>query len=57
MMRMLEAFADAFINTFGITQPSDTQRRRAAWFILGMMLLTIGLVTGVGYIFYAAMRR
>ncbi len=54
---MLEAFADAFINTFGITQPSDTQRRRAAWFILGMMLLTIGLVTGVGYIFYAAMRR
>ena len=54
---MLEAFAAAFINTFGITQPSDAQRRRAAWFILGMILATIGLVAVVGYAFYSAMHR
>jgi hypothetical protein len=57
MMRLLEAFATAFIKTFGITQPTDAQRRQAAWFILGMMLLTLGLVTGVGYAFYAAMHH
>ncbi len=56
-MRMVEAFAAAFINTFGITQPSDALRRRAAWFILGMILLTMVLVAGVGYAFYSAMRR
>lgn len=56
-MRLLEAFAAAFINTFGITQPTDAQRRRAAWFILGMVLLTICVVAGVGYAFYAAMHR
>lgn len=56
-MRLIEAFAAAFINTFGITQPTEAQRRRAAWFIAGMMLLTIAIVAAVGYAFYAAMHR
>jgi hypothetical protein len=46
-MRLLEAFASAFINTFGITQPDDRTRRRAAWFILWMLLLVLaGLCIG-----------
>jgi hypothetical protein len=43
-MRLLEALASAFINTFGITQPTDRTRRQAAWFILGLLVLVaIGL--------------
>lgn len=56
-MWLLEAFASAFINTFGITQPTDAGRRRAAWFILGMLILTVLLVIAVGYAFYVAMHR
>lgn len=56
-MGLLEAFAAAFINTFGITQPTDKQRRRAAWFILLMMLVTLAVVAVVGYAFYLAMHR
>ncbi len=56
-MQLLEALAAAFINTFGITQPTEAQRRRAAWFILGMLVLTVLLVAGVGYAFYASMQR
>jgi hypothetical protein len=41
-MRLLEAFASAFFRTFGITEPSAEARRRAAWFLLG--LLVLGLV-------------
>jgi hypothetical protein len=43
-MRLLEALASAFINTFGITQPTDRTRRQAAWFILGLLvLMAVGL--------------
>jgi hypothetical protein len=56
-MRLLEALATAFINTFGITQPTDETRRRAAWFILVMMVLTLVVVSLVGYGFYAALHR
>jgi Tfp pilus assembly protein PilX len=40
-MGLLEAFAAAFFRTFGVTQPSDRARRGAAWFLLGMLLLTL----------------
>ncbi|MBE7158480.1 MAG: hypothetical protein INR62_08625 [Rhodospirillales bacterium] len=56
-MRLLEAFATAFINTFGITQPTEQQRRRAAWFILLMLALTLAVVSAVGYAFYVSMHR
>jgi len=46
-MRLLEALAGVFINTFGITQPTDKTRRRAAWFIFGMLTLVVcGLCAG-----------
>lgn len=41
VMKPLRALAAAFINTFGITQPSAKGADRAAWFIailLGMVL-------------------
>lgn len=56
-MRFLEALAAAFINTFGITQPTDETRRRAAWFILAMMMVTLSVVAAVGYAFYMAIHR
>ena len=56
-MRFLEMLATAFINTFGITQPSDTMRRRAAWFIFLITVVTLAVVAAVGYAFYAAMHR
>lgn len=56
-MRFLEALAAAFINTFGITQPTEATKRRASWFILGMMVLTLCIVAAVGYAFYMALRR
>lgn len=56
-MRLLEAFAAAFINTFGITQPTEATKRRAAWFILLTLLLTLSVVALIGYLFYAALHR
>ena len=56
-VQLLEALAAAFINTFGITQPTEAARRRAAWFILGLLILMMLIVIGVGYAFYAAMHR
>ena len=56
-VNLLEALAAAFINTFGITQPSQAMRRRAAWFILGLLIVMILVVSAVGFAFYAAMHR
>jgi hypothetical protein len=43
-MRLMEALASAFINTFGITQPTDKTRRTVAWFIL---ILLVGVFIGL----------
>jgi len=56
-MRLLEALASIFINTFGITQPTDETRRRAAWFILALLLLALAVVTTVGVIVYQLLRH
>ena len=56
-MGLLEAFAAAFIDTFGITRPGETQRRRAAWFILLMLVLTLMVVAVVGWLFSEALHR
>src|SRR6202789_1638995 len=40
-MRFLEAIATAFFRTFGITQPSGQTRRRAAWFLFGLLSLIV----------------
>ena len=41
-MGLLYYFVDMFINTFGITRPSETARKQAAFFILTLILLAIG---------------
>jgi flagellar basal body-associated protein FliL len=46
-MRPLLFLSNAFINTFGITQPTQKNERRTAWFIAIMLLLVIALVATV----------
>ena len=52
-MGLLEVFAQAFINFFGITQPDDKSKRRATLFICGLLSLLIivpGLLLWLVYI-------
>ena len=51
-MRLLEALASVFINTFGITQPTDKTRRHAAWFILILLVIALCVVATAGAIIY-----
>ena len=53
-MRLLEYLVEVFIQTFGITRPTDAQRRRVT-LLLGSVLLTAALLVvaaGVGMVFY-----
>jgi hypothetical protein len=56
-MMLLEALANAFINTFGITQPTPQMRRKAAWFILVLLTLALALVCAVGAVLYQLLHR
>jgi hypothetical protein len=47
-MALIEALAAAFINTFGITQPTEKTRRQAAWFIIGMLVVVVVLLIALG---------
>ncbi|SNT24865.1 hypothetical protein SAMN05421770_10675 [Granulicella rosea] len=50
-MRLLYLLADLFIDTFGITHPTEKARTQAAWFIGGLMAVMIAglaVVGGVG---------
>ncbi len=40
-MALLYFLADAFINTFGITRPTEKTRKQAAFFILTLLLLAV----------------
>ena len=46
-MKPLLFIANAFINTFGITQPSERTAKQAAWFIAVLLLLVLGTVAVV----------
>jgi hypothetical protein len=51
-MRLLEAMAGTFFRTFGITEPTEQTRRRAAWFILGMFaVIAIGFFAAGAILF------
>lgn len=52
-MPLLLFLARAFIQTFGITQPTPERERRVAWFLAGLMLLVVVLVTGAGFVLHA----
>jgi hypothetical protein len=54
-MQMFETLACAFFKTFGITQPTEHARRRAAWFILMLLILALIAVCAIGGVFYHLM--
>ncbi len=47
-MKFIDWIANTFINTFGITQPKPGQLRTASWFIVGLLVAVVVLVTAVG---------
>jgi hypothetical protein len=47
-MRPLLYLSNAFVNTFGITQPSQKSAVRAAWFIAGLLILMVAVVAAAG---------
>jgi hypothetical protein len=51
-MRLLEALASAFFRTFGITQPSAETRRRAAWFLLGLLVVIAVAIGAIGLLIF-----
>ncbi len=51
-MALLYFLADAFINTFGITRPTEKAREQAAFFILALLLLLLAGVVVAGYLIY-----
>ncbi len=58
-MRVLEYLVEMFIQGFGITRPTEAQRRRVT-LLLGGALLTAALLViaiGVGMVFYLHSRR
>lgn len=55
-MGFLYFLADTFINTFGITRPTEKTRKQAAFFILTLMLLTIGGAVGAYVVIHTYMR-
>ncbi len=46
-MFLLDRFTTAFVRVFGITEPTQQQLRRAAWFICGMFALVLCAVAGL----------
>ncbi len=44
-MGFLYFLVDLFLNTFGITQPSEQKRRGAAFFILALLCLVVAVAT------------
>jgi uncharacterized membrane protein len=55
-MGLIYFLADTFINTFGITQPTEKARKQAAFFILTLILLTITIATVVFFVVHAYMK-
>jgi len=49
-MRLLYFLADTFIDTFGITHPTDKTRKQADFFILGLLILSLAIVATIGYV-------
>ncbi len=55
-MKLLYYLADLFVDTFGITRPSASGRRVAAFFILGLLLLVLLAVTVTGVVLHSLMK-
>lgn len=55
-MQLLRPIALAFINTFGITQPTPAQERQAAWFIAALLAAVVIMVLVAVALFVAHAR-
>ena len=55
-MKLLFFLADAFVNTFGITKPTERARKQAAYFILVLMVVALGVATVAGFLVHSAMQ-
>jgi hypothetical protein len=55
-MGFIYFLADTFINTFGITQPTEKARKEAAFFILALILLTVAFATVVFVVLHSYMK-
>ena len=51
-MRFLYFLADTFIDTFGITHPTEKARKQAAFFILALLILTLVLMAVIGFVLH-----
>ena len=47
-MKFLEFLANAFIRTFGITEPKPAQLRAVSWFIAGLLVAVLLFVAVAG---------
>ncbi|WP_263408458.1 hypothetical protein [Terriglobus tenax] len=54
--RMVSRIANWFIDFFGITHPSEKQRRLAGLFIVGLLLGTIAALVGVFALLFSLIR-
>jgi uncharacterized membrane protein len=50
LMKLLYFLADTFINTFGITRPTEKARKQAAFFILALILIALAAATTAGLV-------
>ena len=57
LMRPLLFLSNAFINTFGITQPAPKNETRVAWFIACMLTLVVVLVVMVAAVILLSLYR
>ncbi len=55
-MKPLYFFVDMFIKTFGITEPTEKARRRAAFFIVGLIVLALLAAAGTALVLRGIMR-
>ncbi len=53
---MVSRIANWFIDFFGITHPSEKQRRLAGLFIVGLLLGTIAALVGVFALLFSLIR-
>ncbi|WP_263359930.1 hypothetical protein [Acidicapsa ligni] len=51
---LLEWLARGFIDTFGITHPKPREEKRAAYFIVSVLILGLGLIA---FVFFVVVRR
>ena len=55
-MGFIYFLADTFINTFGITQPTEKARKRAAFFILTLLILAVTGATIAFFVLHSYMK-